>query len=107
MALVSLKREPDDYPSEYFENHFGYCTEISLDGEQCEKLGIAKPMRVGQPVSIRAMGVVVSSGECLEAGKDSGHKDVHVRIQLTEIDVTANGTANPAKAAAMLYGEED
>lgn len=26
MALVSLKREPDDYPTEYFENHFGYCT---------------------------------------------------------------------------------
>jgi len=107
MALVSLKREPDDYPSAYFENHFGYCTEISLDGEQCEKLGITKPMRVGQPVSIRAMGVVVHSGECLKADEDSGNKEVTVRIQLTEIDVTPNGSASPAKAAAMLYGEED
>lgn len=107
MGLVSLKREPDDYPSEYFENHFGYCTEISLDGEQCEALGITKPMRVGQPVSIRASGIVVSSSEYLEANTDSGHKDVTVRIQLTEIEVKPSGTANATKAAALLYGEED
>jgi len=107
MALVSLKREPDDYPTEYFENHFGYCTEISLDREQCEKLGITKPMRVGQPVNIRAAGIVVSSSEYLEANTDSGHKDVTVRIQLTEIDVTPTGTASPQKAAALLYGKEE
>ena len=85
MALVSLKREPDDYPTEYFENHFGYCTEISLDGEQCEKLGITKPMRVGQPVNIRAAGIVVSSSEYLEANTDSGHKDVDYGLVTREL----------------------
>jgi hypothetical protein len=58
-------------------------------------------------VSIRATGVVTRSGEELEAGDDSGGKDVTMCIQLTEIDVKAQGTANALKAAALLYGSDE
>lgn len=107
MALVSLKQEGDEGLEAYRPNQFGYGTEIHLNGEQCEALGLTKAMRVGQPVTIRATGLVTRSGEELEAAADSGGKDVTMCIQLTEIDVRANGTANAAKAAATLYGDDE
>ena len=107
MALVSLKQEHDEDIAAYRSNQYGYGTEIHLNGEQCEALGISKMMRAGQPVTIRATGVVSRSTEELEASQDSGGKDIYLCIQLTEIDVKATGTANAKKAAEMLYGEDD
>lgn len=107
MALTSLKQEGDEGYDAYRPNQYGYGTEISLNGEQCEALGISKMLRAGQPVTIRATGVVTRSTEELEAATDSGGKDVSLCIQLTEIEVKANGTANAAKAAQMLYGDDE
>lgn len=107
MALTSLKAEGDEYATYPGNNKYGYGTEIHLTGEQCEKLGITKMMRAGQPVTIRATGVVSRSTEELEASTDSGGKDVSFCIQLTEIEVKSTGSANAAKAAQMLYGDDD
>jgi len=107
MPLVTLAPEGDEGPEAYRPNKYGYGTEIHLNGEQCEALGLTKAMRVGQPVVIRANGLVTRSGEELEASTDSGGKDVSMCIQLTEIDVRPNGTANARRAAATLYGDED
>ena len=106
-TLISLKNEPDEGFESYRSNNFGYGTEIYLNGEQCEKLGITAAMKVGQPVTIRAAGLVTRSTEEIESSTDSGGKDVSLSIQLTEIEIKANGTASAKKAQDILYGSDD
>lgn len=107
MSLISLKNEPDEGMDAYRMNNFGYGTEIHLNGEQCEKLGISAAMKVGQPVTIKAAGLVVRSIEEIEYSTDSGGKDVSMCIQLTEIEVKASGTASAKRAQDILYGNEE
>ena len=104
--MASLKQDPNE-ALEYYPNQYGYGTEIHLNGEQCEKLGITKSVKAGQPVTIRATGVVSRSTEELEGDDDSGGKDISICIQLTDMSVNMTGTANAAKATKMLYGTED
>lgn len=107
MAMQSLKQEPDEGYAAYRPNQFGYGTEIHLNGEQCEALGITKSMRVGQQVTIRASGIVTRSTEELEADTDSGGKDVSLCIQLTEMDLRSAGAMSAERAAAILYGDDE
>lgn len=104
--MANLKQNPSE-ALEYYPNQYGYGTEIHLDGEQCEKLGITKSVKAGQPVTIRASGVVSRSTEELEGDTDSGGKDISICIQLTDMTVSMSGTANAAKAAKMLYGSNE
>lgn len=107
MSLMSLKNEPDECVEAYRPINFGYGTEIYLNGEQCEKLGITAAMKVGQPVTIRAAGLVTRSTEEIESSTDSGGKDVSLSIQLTEIEVKASGTASAKRAQDILYGNTE
>lgn len=104
MALTSLKQDDDDAMDAYVAPNFGYGTEIYLNGEQVEAMGL-KRMAAGQEVTIRATGIVTSSTEELEADNDSGGKDMCFRIQLTAAEVRPTGTANASRAAAILYGD--
>ena len=104
MALISLKQKGDAEYAQPVENPYGYGTEIRLDGEQCEALGITSIMNAGQMVTIQAKGVVTRASEEIEASDDSGGKDIYLCIQLTDIEVRQNGEPNSAKAASMLYG---
>jgi hypothetical protein len=104
MALISLKQEGDAEYAKPTSYAYGYGTEISLDGEQCEALGITSIMNAGQMVTIQAKGVVTRASEEIEASDDSGGKDIYLCIQLTDIEVRQNGEPNSAKAASMLYG---
>lgn len=106
MALTSLKQEGNDDVSEYQAPVFGYGTEIYLNGEQTEAMGL-KRMQAGQEVTLRATGIVTRSTEELEADNDSGGKDLCVAIQLTAVEVRPTGTANAARAASILYGTDD
>jgi hypothetical protein len=56
-------------------------------------------------VVIQALGVVESATEELESSTDSGGKDVYMCIQLTDIDMQAEGTPDARGAATMLYGD--
>lgn len=106
MALTSLKQEEDEsMGAEYRQPVFGYGTEIYLNGEQTEAMGL-KRMAAGQEVTIKATGIVTRSTEEIEASGDSGGKDLCVSIQLTAVDVRPTGTANAARAASILYGDE-
>jgi hypothetical protein len=107
MALVSLRQEPDEGAEAYAPNQYGYGTEIRLNGEQCEALGITDMVRAGQPVTLRATGVITRSTEELELSDDSGGKDQSICIQITDLEVRMNGDANAKRAARMLYGEDD
>jgi hypothetical protein len=106
MALISLKQEADAEYETPTENPYGYGTEIRLNGEQCEALGISTIMNAGQMVTIQAKGMVTRATEELEAADDSGGKDIYLCIQLTDIDVKKNGAPNSAQAASMLYGPD-
>lgn len=105
MALKSLKNT-DENGIEYTPCNFGYGTEIYLNGEQCEALGLSK-LSAGQEVTIRAKGIITRATEELEADTDSGGKDLCVSIQLIEADVQSAGPANAAKAARILYGNSE
>ncbi|MEI6506576.1 MAG: hypothetical protein WCO90_11965 [Planctomycetota bacterium] len=103
MALVSLLTPEGDSEMEYQRKRYGYGTEIYLNSEQCEALGLTK-MSAGQSVMVRATGVVARSTEELDPSADSGGTDCSVCIQLTEIEVKTQGDNNAAAAATMLYG---
>lgn len=104
--MISLKQGDDYNDCMVCSNEYGYGTSISLNGEQCEALGITK-MSAGQSVSIKANGIVTRASEELERATDSGGKDISISIQLTEMTISNTGAANPKKAAAILYGEDD
>lgn len=109
MPMVSLKQVREHAEAEavaYRDSAYGYGTEIYLDGEQVEALGIGE-FRAGQAVTIRAMAIVKRSTEELESGDDSGGKDTSLCIQITDLEVEANGGLNPKQAATMLYGGTD
>lgn len=105
MALVSLLTPETEAQENYARNRYGYGTEIYLNAEQCEALGLTK-MSAGQAVMVRAIGVVARSTEELDPSGDSGGTDCSICIQLTEIEVKAQGDNNAAAAATMLYGGE-
>lgn len=105
MALVSLLTPEPETETSYNRGRYGYGTEISLNPEQCEALGISK-MAAGQAVTIRATGVVARSTEELDPSGDDGGTDLSVCIQLVEIEVKATGSNNAAAAATMLYGAD-
>lgn len=108
MAMISLKKVNEHRQAEvYREPEYGYGTSIDLDGEMVEALGLNGGLPAGQKVTIQAVGVVIRRSEELEAGDDSGGKDTNVCIQLTDIEVKPDGSANAAKAASMLYGDDD
>ena len=106
MALTSLKKEDDDSIEGYKPSMFGYGTDIYLNGEQTENMGL-KRMAAGQEVTIRATGIVTRSTEELESDTDSGGKDLCFSIQLTAVDVKPTGTASAARAASILYGDKE
>lgn len=107
MALVSLKQEEDNHPKTMCcDSEYGYGTSISLNGEQCEAMGISR-MAAGQCVMISAKGIVTRVTEELESGTDSGGKDISLCIQLTDMEVSNEGNAKPMEAATMLYGDND
>ena len=105
MALTSLKQDDTDGPMEYQPMLFGYGTSICLTAEQTEKMGLGR-LAAGQPVVLRAEGLVTRSTEEIDADADSASgKDLSLTIQITALEVRANGTANAARAAAVLYGD--
>jgi hypothetical protein len=107
--MISLKQVHEHAEAEkssYRDSAYGYGTEIYLDGEQVEALGIQE-FRAGQQVMIRALAVVKRSTEELEPGDDSGGKDTSLCIQITDLEVEAKGGVDTKKAASMLYGEDE
>lgn len=109
MSMISLKQVHEHAEAEvasYRDSAYGYGTEIYLDGEQVEALGI-QDYRAGQQVVIRALAVVKRSTEELEPGDDSGGKDTSLCIQITDLEVESKGGVDAKKAATMLYGEDE
>lgn len=102
--LTSMKREAGEVYCCEDQNRYGYGLQINLDEDQCEALGITKPMRPGSQVSLSAMGIVVRASECLERDGDDKGTDVQISIQITDLAVTPQGMAR--NAAEQLYGSD-
>lgn len=105
MALTSLKQDEENSLSEYRMPNFGYGTEIRLNAEQTEAMGL-KRMAAGQEVTIKATGIVTQSAESIDPDGDSETgKELCLSVQLTAVEVRPSGTANAARAASVLYGD--
>jgi len=105
MGMIDLKKVNEHRETEgYAQSEYGYGTELHLDGEIVEALGLNGSLPAGQKVTIQAIGIVTRRTEALEPGDDSGGKDTSVCIQVTNIEVKAQGGSDTAKAATMLYG---
>lgn len=100
MALVSMKREPDNEPYELeMENEYGYGTCIHLDEDQCNALGITTLPAPGQVVMIRARAVVTRT----MVENDGEGPENHMSLQITDMEL--GGAQTEKSAATMLYGE--
>lgn len=105
MALTSMKTSGSDACMPC-DNSYGYGLMITLNGEQCEALGIMGPIKPGTKVTLQATATVMSATEELE-GDDSDDQDgkTDVRLQMQITDLALNQSGAPSKAAATLYGE--
>ena len=108
MGMIDLKQVHEHSELEtYSEPDYPYGTRIDLDGEVVEALGLNGKLPAGQKVTIQAIGIVYRRSEALEPGGDSEGKDTSVCIQITNLDVKQQGSADSGKAATMLYGDSE
>jgi len=108
MGMIDLKQVNEHREAEvYVDSEYGYGTELRLDGEIVEALGLNGKLPAGQKVTIQAIGIITRRTEELEAGDDSEGKDTSVCVQITNLDVKPQGNADTAKAATMLYGGDE
>ena len=104
MALVSVKRDrEDDYPSPSVQQ-YPYGLEISLDDDTCKKLGINSGMKPGTEVGVKAVAIVTRSAEALDPDKDENGTEVHLCLQITDLEVTTGSVASDA--GKKLYGSD-
>lgn len=87
MPLVDLKMSKKDMAEEASptasQNPYPWGTQLTLDRDELEKLGITKLPAVGDECHIRAVGEITSVSE-----NDSGNgKDRSVRIQIQMMDL--------------------
>lgn len=108
MGMIDLKQVNEHREMEvYASSEYGYGTELQLNGEIVEALGLNGKLPAGQKVTIQAIGIITRRTEEIESGDDSGGKDTSVCVQITNLDVKPQGTADSGKAATMLYGEDE
>jgi hypothetical protein len=106
MALVSLKIDNSGVEA-YEPSPYGCGTTIYLTEEQVEALGLAaNPPKAGTVVGIKAFAIVQSvtqqvDGDAEESGESSA-VDVSMRLQLTDMEVTAGSSQD--QSASLLYG---
>ena len=106
MALTSMKRDQGENELAYEGMpRFGYGLQISLDEEQCEKLGLDRAPKAGQQFTLRAVAVAVSVTESVERDGDSDGPDVCVCLQITDLEVKPDGAMSAKTAAKLLYGD--
>lgn len=98
MAMVSMLPEKEDYPTE------SMCCglELYLNDDQCEKLGITKPIPAGTVLSMRALVLVRSVTESMEQDGDDSGNDVSMCIQVTDMELTGAQTKRLSEA---MYGD--
>jgi hypothetical protein len=100
MALVSMKKEPDNEPMEAgLTEDYGYGLCLSLDEDQCNALGITTLPEPGKTVMIRAKCTVVRT--MIE--NDGEGPENHMTLQVTDMELGA--VEGNADKASMLYAD--
>lgn len=101
MKLTSMATPEPDYLCCPESNKYGYGLTLYINEEQCEALGITKPLRAGQVVRIDALAYVASATSSVEADGDDAGPDVSMRLQITDLGLDAS--KSPADMAKKLY----
>ena len=103
MKTVSMKYDSDEAMEASYVGQsaypYGLC--LSLNEDQCEKLGISKALKPGTVLTIQASAVVTSATERLEDDGDDKGNDVSLQVQITDMGCQVAGTMR--NAAAELY----
>jgi hypothetical protein len=85
--MVSLKYSDPDEPGT--ENQYGWGTEIRLNDDQCQALGISQPIPVGTKLIVTAMAFVCEARSSMEKDDaDGGKADISMSLQLTEMELS-------------------
>ena len=103
MALISMKTEAE--MPEVSQSEYGYGTEIRLNEDQCQALGIMKPLEAGSRVSIEAVAFVKSATQTV--GDDAGDKDpeVYMCLQITDLGLKPMAGRGKQDMAKALYSD--
>ena len=106
MALVSMKTEAE-MPETMSRAEYGYGTEIRLNEDQCQALGITTPMAAGTKVSIEAVAFVKSATQTV--GDDAGDKapEVYMCLQITELGLKPMAGRDKKVMAKSLYADSE
>jgi hypothetical protein len=99
MAMTSMATG-DDGPTTASKYGYGLC--ITLNGEQCEALGIKGPIKPGTTLGLQAIAMVTSATERLEGDDDDGETDVMLSLQITDLDINTGSTNG--QTATLFYG---
>ena len=106
MALVSMKTEGEQ-PIEAGRNEYGYGTEIRLNEDQCQALGITTPMAAGTKVSIEAVAFVKSATQTVGDDAEDKAPEVYMCLQITELGLKAMAGRDKKVMAKSLYADSE
>lgn len=105
MALVSMKTEAE-MPS-VSQSEYGYGTEIRLNEDQCQALGITTPMAAGTKVSIEAVAFVKSATQTVGDDSEDKAPEVYMCLQITELGLKPMAGRDKKVMAKSLYADSE
>lgn len=101
MSLVSLKTGPDDDYERKMVYPYGWGTEIRLNDEQCQALGITAAIPAGTQLMLNAAAFVRESSSQMPDDADDQGVQYTLCLQITDLELTQPN--NRDKAASKLY----
>lgn len=105
MALVSMKTEAE--MPEPSSSPYGYGTEIRLNEDQCQALGITTPMAAGTKVSIEAVAFVKSATQTVGDDAEDKAPEVYMCLQITELGLKPMAGRDKKVMAKSLYADSE
>lgn len=105
MTITSMKMESGDSYTSCEPNPYGYGLCINLTEDQVEALGLqVNPPKAGSKVGIRGIAFVRSVTTDADLDGDGDGIDVTLSLQVTDLEVTPEGSGTQTDAATLLYG---
>ena len=101
MALVSMKKQPDNEAIEDKMDEYGYGLCIHLDEDQVEALGLTQLPEPGTVLMIHAKDMVTRT----MVENDGEGDEKHLSLQITDMEFgPVEGKAK--SSASLLYGDD-
>lgn len=99
MPLVSMKTESGCCAPSVDSYGYGLC--LDLNDDQCEALGITKPLAAGSVVTLSAKAFVRSATESVEEGEAP---EVRLSLQITDMEIVQ--ARSSAELASAMFTQD-